>query len=76
MHRASHLSPRQTWQEVHISVELAQLCIVVSMIEVTATRLFLARVFPSVGQDLRNNQTKAGYPEGFRRVYHPFMLLL
>ena len=26
-------------------------------------------------QDLRNNQTKAGYPEGFGRAFHPFVLL-
>ena len=30
---------------------------------------------PSVGQDLRNNQTKAGYPKGFGRAFHPFVLL-
>ena len=27
-----------------------------------------ALVFPSLGQDLRNNQTNAGYPEGFGMV--------
>ena len=75
MRGASHLPPRQTWQEVHESVGLAQLCIVVSMIGVTATRLFLAWVFPSRGQDLHNNQTKAWCPEGFCRAYHPFVLL-
>ena len=37
-----HLSPRETWQEVHVSVGLAHLCIVVSLIGVTATRLFCA----------------------------------
>ena len=45
-----------------------QLCIVVSQIGVTATRLFCALVFPSVGQDRCNNQTKAGYPE---RLHFP-----
>ena len=30
----------------------------------------------SVRQDLRNNQTKAGYPEGFGRAFQPFVLLL
>ena len=39
------------------------------------TRLFCALVFPSVGDDLRNNQTKAGYPEGFGRAFQPFVLL-
>ena len=34
-----------------------------------------ALVFPSVGQGLRNNQTKAGYPEGFGRAFQPFVLL-
>ena len=34
-----------------------------------------ALVFPSVGQDLRNNQTKAGYPEEFGRAFQPFVLL-
>ena len=47
-----------------------------SLIGVTATRLFSALVLPSVGQDLRNNQTKAGYPEGFGRAFQPFVLLL
>ena len=41
----------------------------------TATRLLCALVFPSVGQDLRNNKTKAGYPEGFGRAFQPFVLL-
>ena len=36
---------------------------------------FCALVFPSVGQDLRNHQTKAGYPEGFGRAFQPFVLL-
>ena len=54
---------------------LAHLCIVASLIGVTATRLFCLLVFPSVGQDLRNNQTKAGYPEGFDRAFQPFVLL-
>ena len=61
------------------SAGLVQLCIVVSTgrIGVTATRLFCALVFPSVGQDLRNNQTKGGHHEGFCRayLYHPFVLL-
>ena len=35
----------------------------------------LCAVFPSVRQDLRNNQTKAGYPEGFGRAFQPFVLL-
>ena len=30
---------------------------------------------PSVGQDLRNNQMTAGYPEGFGRAFQPFVLL-
>ena len=36
-----------------------------------------ALVFPSLGQDLRNNQTNAGYPEGFGMVERsqPFVLL-
>ena len=54
---------------------LAHLCIDVSLFGVTATRLFCALVFPSVGQDLRNNQTKTGYPEGFGRALQPFVLL-
>ena len=58
--RTCHLDKK--WQEVRVSVGLVQLCIVVSPIGVTATRLFCALVFPSVGQDLRNNKTKAGYP--------------
>ena len=29
----------------------------------------------SVGQDLRNNQTTAGYPERFGRAFQPFVLL-
>ena len=45
------------------------------LIGVTATRLFCALVFPSVGQDQRNNQTTAGYPEGFGRAFQPFVLL-
>ena len=45
------------------------------LIGVTATWLFCALVFPSVGQDLRNNQTKAGYPAGFGRAFQPFVLL-
>ena len=36
---------------------------------------FCALVFPSVGQDLRNNQTKAWYPKGFGRALQPFVLL-
>ena len=34
-----------------------------------------ALVFSSLGQDLRNNQTNAGYPEGFGRAFRPFVLL-
>ena len=63
VHGASHMSPRQTWQEVLVSVRLAQLCIVVSMIGDMAVQC--AWVFPSVGQDLRNNQTNAGIPKDF-----------
>ena len=74
VHGASHLSPRQTWKEV--SVGMVQLCIAVSVIGVSATWLFCALVFPSVGQDLHNNETKAGHSQGFRRAYHPFVLLL
>ena len=54
---------------------LAQLCIVVSLIGVTETRLFCVLVFSSVGQDLRNNQTKAGFTKRFGRAFHPFVLL-
>ena len=47
----------------------------ISPIAVPVTRLFCALVFPSLGQDLRNNQMKAGYPEGFGRAFQPFVLL-
>ena len=60
---ASHLSLRQTWQDV--SVGLVQLCIIVSKIGVTATRLFCALVFPSVGQDLRKTKRKLGIQKDF-----------
>ena len=50
---------------VHVSVPgLVQLCIVVSIIGVTTTRLFCVLVFPSVGQDLHNKR-KLGTPKDF-----------
>ena len=79
-HGTSHLLSRQTWHGGTCKCGVGS---VVhrhkyrGMIEVTVTRLSCALVFPSVGQDLRNNQTKAGYTGGFRRayMYHPFILL-
>ena len=66
-------------QEVRVIVGLTQLYIVVSMSGVTATRLFCALLYSSVQdsveQDLHNNQTKSGYPEGFRTACHLVVLL-
>ena len=60
VHGALHLSPQQTWQEVHVSVGLAQLCIVVSVIGVTAMRVFL-----QLGKTYATTDRKLGIPKDF-----------
>ena len=77
VHRASHVSPRQTWQEVHAYVVWGWLSSTAHRCKYDRSHGAQVYCIPSVctvGQDLRNNQTKAGYPKGFRRVYNPFVL--